>query len=183
MQEGMRRLLCRTPRQRQRVQRHHRPTSSVTASRRLQVRSTQSSQAFTAKYCQLDSRHRCPPSPLSTSSTSSNNAAAPNPNLAPRSSAARTRSVSPAKGYGLPASQVRYATPPLINSAGFNPDRNSDRWKDDDFGKPKTGVSAYDSLKLRKNGVVSIVLREAWTSIFRVAWIVTLVYGWLVYYG
>jgi hypothetical protein len=119
----------------------------------------------------------------STSSTSSNNAAAPNPNLAPRSSAARTRSVSPAKGYGLPASQVRYATPPLINSAGFNPDRNSDRWKDDDFGKPKTGVSAYDSLKLRKNGVVSIVLREAWTSIFRVAWIVTLVYGWLVYYG
>jgi hypothetical protein len=91
--------------------------------------------------------------------------------------------VSPAKGYGLPASQVRYATPPLINSAGFNPDRNSDRWKDDDFGKPKTGVSAYDSLKSRKNGVVSIVLREAWTSIFRVAWIVTLVYGWLVYYG
>jgi hypothetical protein len=121
----------------------------------------------------------------STSSTSSNNASAPNPNLAPRTNAARTRSVSPAKGYGLPASQVRYATPPLINSAGsnVNSDRNGDRWKDDNFGKPKIGVSAYDSVKSRKKSVMEIVLREAWTSIFRVAWIVTLVYVWLIYYG
>ncbi|KUJ24128.1 uncharacterized protein LY89DRAFT_703337 [Mollisia scopiformis] len=118
----------------------------------------------------------------STSSTSSNNIQ--NLNLAPRSSAARTRSVSPAKGYGLPASQVRFATPPLINTAGYNP-----RWDDDaatkkppifDFVGNGNGAGRKEAVPLKG---VKLIWREAWTSIWRVAWVVICVYLWLAYYG
>lgn len=111
----------------------------------------------------------------STSSTTSNNLS----NLAPRSSAARTRSVSPTSGYGLPPSQVTFATPPLINSAGSF----GNRWAgNDDPTKNKT--NANDSIcKRRKLTGLALMWREAWTSIWRVAWIVLLGYFYLIWYG
>ena len=124
----------------------------------------------------LDTEHRS-----SNSSSSSTNLT----NLAPRSSAARTRSVSPAHGYGLPASQVRFATPPLISHAGsyaYSPPNNSDR--DEDFGKSNKSSSAYENpTKRKKPTVLELVFREAWHSIFRVAWIVIGIYVYLVWYG
>jgi len=137
---------------------------------------------------------RSDPEPLShrssnssTSSTSSNNIQNLALNLAPRSSAARTRSVSPSKGYGLPAAQVRFATPPLINAAGYNP-----KWDEDGGnGKMKNGNSSSPIFdfngNVRKEVVplkgIALVWREAWTSIWRVAWVVICVYLWLAYYG
>jgi len=113
----------------------------------------------------------------STSSTSSGNGA----NLAPRNIAARTRSVSPTPGgYGLPPSQVRYV-PPLIDSV-------KNAWKDDDelenFGA--TGV-IKDSRRVEVKRLpltkAQIVVREAWTSIWRVAWVVGLYYLYLAWHG
>jgi ethanolamine phosphate phosphodiesterase len=119
----------------------------------------------------------------STSSTSSNNTA----NLAPRISAARTRSVSPAKGYGLPPSQARYATPPLINNAGYYGNGNGngysggDKWTKDDDAERKGAV--YEVAKQRKDTVVMKVWREAWQSVWRTAWLVLLVYFYLIWHG
>jgi hypothetical protein len=109
----------------------------------------------------------------STSSTTSNNLYS----LAARSSAARTRSISPS-GYGLPASQVRFATPPLINHGS----PSSERWADDE-GRVKTSIYASTNTKRVKVTGLELVWREAWTSIWRVAWIVILVYLYLVWYG
>jgi hypothetical protein len=111
----------------------------------------------------------------STSSTSSNNAQS----LAPRSSAARTRSVSPAKGYGLPSSQVRFTTPPLIPS--YSNGNGNRTWGSDDFGKDKT--TAVGTGKGRNMNAVQVIWREASRSIWRVAWVVFLVYLYLIYYG
>ncbi|CZR55217.1 related to protein FR, involved in hyphal branching [Phialocephala subalpina] len=120
-----------------------------------------------------------------SSNSSSNNIQ--NLNLAPRSSAARTRSVSPAKGYGLPASQVRFATLPLINAAGYNP-----RWDEGksngssgpifDFVGNGNGAGKREKEAVPLKGI-KLVWREAWTSIWRVAWVVICVYLWLAYYG
>jgi hypothetical protein len=121
--------------------------------------------------------HRSPNS--STSSTSSNHFN----NLAPRSSAARTRSVSPANGYGLPSNQVRYATPPLINSAGYNASYAPPSFEDEKSAS-RGGVSAYDLGKSKANdSLLKIVFREAWHSIWRVTWMVMLIYLWLAYFG
>lgn len=111
------------------------------------------------------------------SSTSSTNLT----NLAPRSSAARTRSVSPANGYGLPASQVRFSTPPLINHAGSYAYNSPDR--DEDFGKTKSPNLFDSSAKRKKPKVLELVWREAWHSVFRVAWIVIGIYLYLIWYG
>lgn len=115
--------------------------------------------------------HRLSTSNSSTSSTHSNPVT-----LAPRSSAARTRSVSPAKGYGLPPSQVRFATPPLINSAG--------RYGDD-FGKPKRSdsVSVVNVRERKSLTPLGVVWRESWTSVWRVTWVVVGVYLYLARYG
>lgn len=122
----------------------------------------------------------------STSSTSSTNSA----NLAPRSSAARTRSVSPAVGYGLPASQARHATPPLVNSAGGGDEYGygypGKYDSSEDNGKHTS--SAYGTSGKHKKaggtgGVLGLVWREAWMSIWRAAWIVLAVYFYLVWYG
>lgn len=106
----------------------------------------------------------------STSSTSSNSAG-----LAPRSNASRTRSVSPASGYGLPASQVRFATPPVINQGSQYP---SNGWTKDeaDFGSKSSGKNKKVDTPL------GIMWRECWTSIWRVAWVVIGVYLWLIYF-
>ena len=113
-------------------------------------------------------------------SSNSSSSSANLTNLAARSSAARTRSVSPANGYGLPASQVRFATPPLISHAGsyaYTADR------DEDFGKPGKNSSAYKTGAKRTFTVLQLVWREAWHSIFRVAWIAVSIYLYLVWYG
>ena len=123
-----------------------------------------------------DTEHRS-----SNSSSSSTNLA----NLAPRSSAARTRSVSPAKGYSVSANQARFATPPLINQAGsygYTPPVINNL--NEDFGKPSKGSSAYESAaKRRPLTVLELVWREVWHSVFRVAWIVIGIYLYLVWYG
>ena len=112
----------------------------------------------------------------STSSTSSTNLKILG--VAPRSSAARTRSVSPANGYGLPASQVRFSTPPLINHAGsYAYSQPIDR--DEDFGKSKD-PSVFER---RKYSVLGLVWRETWHSVFRVAWTVVGIYLYLIWYG
>lgn len=114
----------------------------------------------------------------STSSTTSNNVL----NLAPRSSAARTRSISPTNGYGLPPSQVRFATPPLINSAGSFASHSSSWMEDNAFDKGK--INAYERNGKRGNLTgLALIWREAWTSIWRVAWIVLSVYFYLIWYG
>jgi ethanolamine phosphate phosphodiesterase len=121
------------------------------------------------------------PDKSSTSSTCSNNSA----NLAPRSSAVRTRSVSPANGYGLPASHTRNTTPPLIYHAGYFGNGDGYRGNHDGGEDPgRNATSAYvGTAKQRKGGVLGLVYREAWMSIWRVAWIVLGVYCWLVWYG
>jgi hypothetical protein len=124
-----------------------------------------------------DEGHRS--SNSSTSSTSSTNAQ----NLAPRSSAARTRSVSPAKGYGLPSNQVRFATPPLVTSFPHSTSNGNGTWGPvDDLGKDKS-VNAAGGGKARNMTALQVIWREASRSIWRVAWIVVLVYLYLVYYG
>jgi len=134
----------------------------------------------------------------STSSTSSNHFSS-TPALAPRSSAARTRSVSPTimgspsfqgNGYGLPPSQVRFpATPPLINHAGFSASYVPPTF-DDEFsnghssGKSKAG--SYNNSKpkpTKPDTVTQFVWREMWQSVWRVTWLVMLVYCWLAYFG
>jgi len=112
----------------------------------------------------------------STSSTHSNGQ-----NLAPRTAASRTRSVSPAKGYGLPSSQVRFATPPLATSL---PSYGERTWViEDDFSKDK--ANGYTNLggKGTKMSPLQVIWREASQSIWRVAWVTVLVYLYLVYYG
>lgn len=119
----------------------------------------------------------------SNSSSSSTNIT----NLAPRSYAARTRSISPANGYGLPASQTRFATPPLINHAGsysYIPPTNFDVDPSaEDFGRSKTSATTTTMGKRRKLTVLELVWREAWHSIFRVAWLVVGIYLYLAWYG
>jgi hypothetical protein len=124
-----------------------------------------------------DDEEHCPSN--SSTSTSSNNAQS----LAPRSSAARTRSASPAKGYGLPVNQVRFSTPPPVTSYPYSITNGNGSWgSSDDFGKDKTGNVA-GSGKPRNMTALKMIWREASRSIWRVTWIVVLVYLYLVYYG
>jgi len=123
-------------------------------------------------------QHRASISNSSTSSTHSN----PTAGLAPRSSAARTRSVSPAKGYGLPASQVRFATPPLMNGAGSYPSLDKSNGSStrylEDFGKRKNEPAAG-----KQRTPLGIMWREVWKSTWRVTWVAVLVYLYLARYG
>jgi hypothetical protein len=127
-----------------------------------------------------DEGHRS--SNSSTSSTSSNNTQ----NLAPRSSAARTRSVSPAKGYGLPSSQVRFTTPPRATSVPHYGNGNGNgSWGNDsdDFSKEKANGYSSEGGKGQKMSPLQVIWREASRSIWRVAWVTVLVYLYLAYYG
>jgi ethanolamine phosphate phosphodiesterase len=114
----------------------------------------------------------------STSSTSSNNGT----NLAPRNTAARTRSVSQGPGgYGMPPSQERYV-PPLI-------DNIKNTWNEDnglaDFSS--RGEVKAQGYKMEAKRVpltkAQIVLREAWSSVWRVTWVVGWYYLYLARYG
>ncbi|KAG9233163.1 hypothetical protein BJ875DRAFT_464846 [Amylocarpus encephaloides] len=106
----------------------------------------------------------------STSSTSSNK-------LAPRP-AARTRSISPAKGYGLPASQVRFATPPLIQSAGYySPPSSAGHYSDPEVYDEKKSAPPR-----KPRTLIGTIWSEAWTSLWRVLWMVMCVYFWLIWF-
>lgn len=123
----------------------------------------------------------------STSSTSSNHFSSA-PVLAPRSSAARTRSVSPARGngYGLPQAQGRYTTPPLINAAGYNASYTPPSFDEDFSSKNGNGSRAYNNNKPKTSAPdtpLKLVFREAWQSVWRVTWVTVLVYCWLAYFG
>lgn len=117
----------------------------------------------------------------SNSSTSSTSSGGGGTNLAPRNTTARTRSVSPAPGgYGLPSSQARYV-PPLIDSA-------KNAWKDDgleNFGSRGGFKAERHKVEMRRLPLTKtqIVVREAWTSVWRVAWVVGLYYLYLARYG
>ncbi|PBP19872.1 cdc1-like protein [Diplocarpon rosae] len=110
---------------------------------------------------------------ISKSSTSSTHS---NPSLAPRSSAARTRSVSPATGYRLSPSEVCFATPPLINQAGTYSSSRNAKWGDD-FRKSTREMERIP------HTLLGVIWRETWTSVWRVTWMVVLVYLYLARYG
>ncbi|RDW87701.1 hypothetical protein BP5796_03395 [Coleophoma crateriformis] len=116
----------------------------------------------------------------STSSTSSNSAG-----LASRSAAARTRSVSPANGYGFPQAQslVRNAVPPFIDSAGYyvNPYGGVKYPEREEPIKVKAPV--YDKVPRRNLTKLEIIGRELYHSIYRVAWLVGGWYLWLAWFG
>ena len=101
----------------------------------------------------------------STSSTSSTLSG----HLAPRSAAARTRSVSPAVGYGLPATaqvQSRYSPP---------------AWGEE---KEKEKGGREFSVGAAKEGTpLGRIGREVVGSVWRVAWVVLLYFGWLTWSG
>jgi len=102
----------------------------------------------------------------STSSTNSNG----HSNLAPRTS--RTRSVSPANGYGLPPSQpthVRFVSPPP-RSLGKG---------DDYYSRNKSSVYKLP----KKDTPLALIWKEIWMSIWRVVWVVLLIYSWFCWKG
>ncbi|KAL3423482.1 calcineurin-like phosphoesterase [Phlyctema vagabunda] len=107
----------------------------------------------------------------STSSTASNPA-----KLAPRSSAARTRSVSPASGYVLPPPQARPIGTPLIDSAGYYGNRK-------DNEPPRIRTTIYNKVPKKPDTALDVIGREAYHTIFRTAWMVGGVYLWLVWFG
>lgn len=111
--------------------------------------------------------------PTTQQSTSSINSAA-HSNLAPRSTAARTRSLSPANGYGLPPREVRFAEAPLINHVTNGWAQNASKKSDDyDHGADEP------TSKLKPPTRARLIWREIWTSLWRVTWIAVLTYLYL----
>ncbi|KAL5346229.1 hypothetical protein ACLOAV_008497 [Pseudogymnoascus australis] len=104
----------------------------------------------------------------STSSTSSTLSG----HLAPRSAAARTRSVSPAVGYGLPAAQAqsRYSPP---------------AWGEDGEEKEKgRGVREFGVERGVKEGTpLGRIGRELAGSVWRVLWVAVSWFVWLTWSG
>ncbi len=100
--------------------------------------------------------------------------------LAARSSAARTRSLSPALGYGIPISQVgglpqadyNYSTTGNGAVTGFHAEQPP---------RINIGGSFRDDGSLRRG--VAAVVAEALRSMWRVGWVAALWYGWLVWHG
>jgi hypothetical protein len=137
----------------------------------------------------------------STSSTSSNG----QQSLAPRSTANRTRSVSPGPsyGYGLPPSQPQgiSRTPPTGNYAmrsgngygnGYVNGNGNDlldygggkRNDDYDAGDEEAEWGrdrARERRAVRPSTKAEIAFREAWTGIWRVTWVVSLLYLWAIW--
>jgi len=119
----------------------------------------------------------------SSSTSSSNTPNTINPNLAPRSSAARTRSVSPAQnGYSLPAtSSTSSRTPPPKFEIPFSYKEKEDVGR---AGKEDYEYSMSTSPnRKRKDTIVKTVVKEAGWSIWRVLWVVSGVYLYLIWYG
>ena len=111
----------------------------------------------------------------SNSSTSSKNGG-----LAVRSSAARTRSISPALGYAIPISQVGGSSHGDHNSSvsgngavmGFHAEHQP---------RINTGGSFREHRRPREG--VSAMIEEALRSMWRVGWVATVWYIWLIWHG
>ncbi|ELR07430.1 hypothetical protein VC83_07543 [Pseudogymnoascus destructans] len=103
-----------------------------------------------------------------TSSTSSTLSG----HLAPRSAAARTRSVSPAVGYGLPAVQAqgRYA-PPAWEEDG------------DEKEKGKAGREFGSERAVKEGTPLGRIGREFAESVWRVLWVAGSLFVWLTWSG
>jgi hypothetical protein len=114
-----------------------------------------------------------------------------NGGLAPRSAAARTRSVSPAAGYHFPS---HTQGGPLIDRAGYYPPPDRDEMDaeseyDDEVPSAKKTARLpgmwrpWRAAESRNEGRWEIVAREAAWSIWRVLWVVGALYIWLVWTG
>jgi hypothetical protein len=105
----------------------------------------------------------------STSSTASDK-------LAPRT-AARTRSVSPVNGYGLPPlQQERNSTPLTAYPSNTYVPPTHDDWDSTDYLDKKR-----DSMR-RPLTPLALFWREMWTSLWRVVWMVLGIYFWLIWF-
>ncbi|KAF2270697.1 hypothetical protein CC78DRAFT_485617 [Lojkania enalia] len=110
----------------------------------------------------------------SNSSTSSERA-----NLQVRSTNARTRSVSPVSGYGLPPAQGNYGnyTYPLVQHAGYYGPPDEDKKEMKVWGSVSTAKQ-----KPKKKGF-ALFIQELRNSLFLVATIVFPWYFWLIWHG
>ncbi|KAI9870317.1 MAG: hypothetical protein M1830_004382, partial [Pleopsidium flavum] len=124
-----------------------------------------------------DSQKSSDGSQSSNSSSSSNNGG-----LAVRSSAARTRSVSPSLGYGIPVSQIG-GTPQAGLGIKFAP-LDSGAIVDSERGdQARVGTVGSSRERRRpKQGLRARVDETLW-SMWRVGWIAMLWYTWLVWHG
>ncbi|KAH8596600.1 hypothetical protein B0O99DRAFT_102758 [Bisporella sp. PMI_857] len=107
----------------------------------------------------------------SNSSTSSTTSA---PGLAPRTTASRTRSVSPVNGYAYSPQ----AQPPLISHAH---NAWSDKKEEDKYSFRSFGEEAEKKRRPLTGG--ALVWKEMWTSLWRVGWVALTVYLYLVCFG
>lgn len=121
--------------------------------------------------------------------------------LAPRSTAARTRSVSPGPSYGHGQTSIYNAplqaplktpSPPLVAHAGYYPPPDTPK-RSADFddeeaewginGSYSTGKPARRGARARPLTKAEVAVREMGLSIWRVAWVVGTVYLYLVWHG
>jgi hypothetical protein len=116
---------------------------------------------------------------MSNSSTSSTSSTA-SATLAPRTTTARTRSVSPAGGYGLPAEQSRSAVPMGSWEAEDLESRRSGNWYSNGYIKDKEWSRERGRIE---GGVGRYVAREFAKSVWRVAWVVMVWFLFLARYG
>ncbi|KAI9812486.1 MAG: hypothetical protein M1827_004717 [Pycnora praestabilis] len=102
--------------------------------------------------------------------------------LSVRSSTARTRSVSPGIGYGVPLASIGQNGSWLNGATRVETDCVSDGEEVDDWGMPGGGESTLrHGNRLPSRLDFTSVLREAGWSIWRVAWVVLLWYSWLIW--
>jgi hypothetical protein len=140
------------------------------------------SSAESEKAQDLRSQHQSHSQSSSNSSQGSNSGApSTTRGLFVRSSAARTRSLSPASGYGIPASQVSSGIP-LIPQAGLGINFGNTVQGTSNGGEKWSGIDIVGKGPDR-SGTISASLRnvvhEAKWSIWRVFWVVILWYLWL----
>jgi len=111
----------------------------------------------------------------SDDSSSKSSASANRRKLSIRNSNARTRSVSPGGGYGLPASEAKYSYP-LIQHAGYYP-------QSDDSRESKQWDNINTSIKHRPKKLkgFSLFVAELKRSILQVGSVVFVWYFWLIW--
>lgn len=124
-----------------------------------------------------DSQKSSDESQSSNSSTSSNNGG-----LAVRSSAARTRSVSPSLGYGIPVSQFS-GTPQAGLGIRFAPLGNGAVVDSEKGNQARLGTGGSSRKRRRPRQGLRAMVDEALWGMWRVGWVAMLWYIWLVWHG
>ena len=116
--------------------------------------------------------------PLSSLASSNSSTASHHNGLAVRSSAARTRSVSPSTsyGYGLP---ITATTPPTLSSDNFGPSSTSEMFDQKEWND----VPLHDTSKRKRTHGIIAVFRDFRTGIGQVAIFALLWYAWLVWHA